>query len=93
MAEFHLRIVSGAVIDGAPRAPGFVALGVAEKLARQLLERGKAVLATDAEVEIAGGAPIAEPGDDAEVEAKKPGKPRKAAEKPAADGGKPEGGE
>lgn len=118
MTGYNLKITSGAVIDGAPRAPGHVAINVPAKLAKQLLDRGKAVLATDEEVEAAGAEATAEAGDDLatgpEAEAagaepiaetvdvpaaepvaedKKPGGPRKAAQKPAANSGKPEGGE
>lgn len=119
MSAYNLKVTSGAVIGGAPRAPGHVALNVPGKLAKQLLERGKVVLATDEEAEAAGAEAAAEAVDvlatdqqpeaeaagteaaaeagdvlaaESEPEGTKPGAPRKAAKKPAADGGKPEGG-
>lgn len=117
MSAYNLKVTSGAVIGGAPRAPGHVALNVPDKLAKQLLDRGKAVLATDEEVEAAGAEAAADGSDvlatdqqpeaagvdataaagdvlaaEPEPKGTNPGAPHKAAKKPAADGGKPEGG-
>lgn len=51
-----LKVVSGISIDGKIYAPGAVALAVPEKLARDLLGRGKVVLATADDVKAAAKA-------------------------------------
>lgn len=51
-----LKVVSGVSIDGKIYAPGAVALGVADRLARELLGRGKVELATPDDVKSAAKA-------------------------------------
>lgn len=77
--KYDLRILSGVVIDGEILAPGAVAEGVDEKLARDLLARGKVVLAS-----IDDGADPAE-NDGSVSAAAKPAKPAKAAKAAPAD--------
>lgn len=62
MAEkFNLKVVSGVSIAGVIHAPGAVALGVPEKLARQLLARGRVELATAEDVAAAAPKPEKKP--------------------------------
>lgn len=84
-----LKIVSGVSIGGKIFAPGKVALAVPEKLARDLLQRGKAELASDDDVKAAAKAEkaAAKAAADAEAEAKAKADAdaAKAAAKAAAD--------
>lgn len=70
-----LKIVSGVSIGGKIYAPGSVALAVNDKLARELLSRGKAELATPDDVKTAAkvekaAAAKAEPDAEAATKAK-----------------------
>lgn len=64
MDTFNLKITSAVVIDGEIATAGKIVFDVEENLAKNLLSRGKAVVATEAD------APSAAPEPAAQIDAK-----------------------
>lgn len=59
--KYNLKVTSGIAIGGVIYAPGSVARDVPEKLARELLSRGKVDLATEGDMAPVPAAELPEP--------------------------------